>query len=297
MEDYYELFGLKRGYRVPELRENIFFLHTSLEARFRHPRNAMATIRTEEEYHKYRNLMFMQTNLLIMRMYLRLGSQYDKRHLYFHDLDVADDLEVSFSIARTYYYHARQYWEKARHYAEVASQYPFTIDLHTIESERHLIMTGERDFARIIDRHLGRVEAKLEVVGAFLDEEGRPRPVKETMLADALEMFEDFASYPLDLPRLRASLDERSLLEDLPPFPEPSMSMVDAVIEGPLPQGRAPRFARPGGTVEAGELNPIRPPEGPMRPIEAGDQEVGDDFDTAETENTAEQPLFSEDEL
>ena len=97
-EDYYELYGLSQGYRVAQLKENIYFLFLAQSAPFRHPRNSLCKIETEEQFHKYRNLMFMQAHLMIMRMYLRLGSLFDKRHLYFHDLDFADDLEISFLI-------------------------------------------------------------------------------------------------------------------------------------------------------------------------------------------------------
>ena len=59
LEDYYRAFGLPIGYNVPEIKENIYFLHTGLGARFRHPRNALTEIKTEAEYHKYRLLMHM----------------------------------------------------------------------------------------------------------------------------------------------------------------------------------------------------------------------------------------------
>ncbi|GIX41211.1 MAG: hypothetical protein KatS3mg129_0944 [Leptospiraceae bacterium] len=210
LEDYYLYFGLKMGYNISELKENIYFLYLALNSKFRHPRNSLCKIKTEEEYHKYRLLMFMEIHLLIMRMYLRLGSLYDKRHLYFHDLDVADDLEVSFLIARTYYNESLKYWFKAKNYAIQASQYPFTLDLGNIESHRFEIYQNELDYERIIKRHLNRIETKLEIIAQFLNQEGRPRPVKEKMLDDIKQMYdENFTPDPLDEPKLNPHWNEK----------------------------------------------------------------------------------------
>lgn len=216
-EDYYELYGLSQGYNVSQLKENIYFLYMAQSAPFRHPRNALCKIETEEQYHKYRNLMFMQAHLMIMRMYLRLGSLFDKRHLYFHDLDFADDLEVSFLVARTYYKEAEKYWYSARQYALEANKHPFEIDLPQIESTRFEIVRGDLDFKRIIDRHESRVEAKLAIVKEFLDKEGRPRPVKMRMLEDIQNMYDaDFTADPMEMPRLNEEWKEKPLFPDFP---------------------------------------------------------------------------------
>lgn len=215
LEDYYLLYGLKMGYNVPEIKESIYFLYMALSMRFRHPRDSLCKIRTEEEFHKYRLLMFMEIHLLLTRMYLRLGSLYDKNHLYFHDLDVADDLEVSFLIARTYYNEALRFWKEAVKYAEQASRYIFTLDLGTIESHRHEIVTKKLDFERIIKRHLNRVETKLEIIAQFLEKEGRPRPVKTKMLDEARQMYDsEFTPEPLKLPELNPHWKEEPFFED-----------------------------------------------------------------------------------
>jgi hypothetical protein len=199
----------------------------SLDAKFRHPRNSLTQIKTPEEFHKYRLLLQMHTYLLIMRMHLRLGSMYDKRHLYFHDLDVADDLEISFLIAKTYYSESRKYWEKARELAHKAHEYPFEMDLGTMETERFEIVTGVLDYDRIIDLHTARVEAKLEHITAFLDTEGRPRPVKTAIQKDLEKMYdESFTAEPLGAPEMKPLLNEKPMHPDndeffqMPPFPQ-----------------------------------------------------------------------------
>ncbi len=218
-EDFYFLYGLSLGYNVTEIKENLYYLYMALNSKFRHPRDAICKIHTEEEYHKYRLLMFMEVNLMIMRMYLRLGSLYDKRHLFFHDLDVADDLEVSFLIARTYYNESLKYWENAKRYAFEASRYFFTLDLGNIETHRYQIVNQDLDFERIIKRHLNRIETKLELVAEFLDSEKRPRPVKEKMLKDILEMYDkDFTFEPLDEPVLNPDWKEKPLFNESEEF-------------------------------------------------------------------------------
>ena len=118
-------------------------------------------------------------------------------------------------MARTYYKDARLYWDQAVTYAEEASEYRFTLDLPTIESKRHLIMIGKLDYDRIIDRHLYKVEEKLGLPTEFLDEEGRPRPVKEAMQRTIEELYdENFTPRPLGPPVLDPEWKEQPLFED-----------------------------------------------------------------------------------
>ena len=229
-EDFYSLYGLPPSYKPNDVKESIFYLYASLGSKFKHPHGSLCKIENEDQFHKYRLLMFMETNLLIMRMYLRLGSLYDKRMLYFHDLDVADDLEVSFLIARTYYTEAETYWNYAKQYAEEADQYRFELDIPTIETHRFEIVNNRLDFKRIIDRHLIRIEAKLDTTAAFLDQHGRPRSVKEKMLEDVSKIYDDqFPHEPITKPTLRPHYNEKPLFTDtdqifaplnepLPPF-------------------------------------------------------------------------------
>jgi hypothetical protein len=169
LEDFYELAGLKQHYGENELRRNIYFYKISLQKKFRHPQRALCKIESEEEYYKYRNLLFMHLNLRIMRSYLRLGSLYDKRHLYFYNLDFAEDLEKSFQIAEGFYREAIPYWEKAREYADRANEVPYELDLGTLETERFEIVTGKLDFGWIIENHLDRVEKKQKLIAQELE--------------------------------------------------------------------------------------------------------------------------------
>ncbi|WP_442915936.1 hypothetical protein [Leptospira sp. GIMC2001] len=164
LEDFYELVGLKQHFGENELRRDIYFLKIALQKKFRHPRNALCKIESEEEYYKYRNLLFMHLNLRIMRSYMRLASLYDKRHLYFYNLDFAEDLNSSFQIAEGFYKEAVPYWEKAREHADTANEIPFDLDIGTIETERFEIVTGKLNYGYIIEDHLERLSKKQKTV-------------------------------------------------------------------------------------------------------------------------------------
>ncbi len=184
LEDFYELYGLPHGYQVQNLKENIYLLNQGLARKFRHPSKSLCKIKTQEEFHKYRLLMFMQIHYLIMRSFMRIGSLYDKRLLYQHDLDFADDLELSFQIAKSYYKQAFVFEKQSRIYARQANQYRFILDLPSIESRLFEMKTGKLNFNRIIRRHISKLEKKQAIIEKFLAKEGRPRPVKKAMLKD-----------------------------------------------------------------------------------------------------------------
>ncbi len=160
LEDFYELYGMKQYYNENSLRRNIERLKIALGCKFRHPSQALTRIESEEEYRKYRNLMFMHINMLIMRDHLKIATRYDKRRIYFYNLDFAREIAESLSIAEGLYNGAIPYWNEAKKYAERASQEKITIDLGFIESERKSIMRGDTDFGKIIAGHLGKLEAK-----------------------------------------------------------------------------------------------------------------------------------------
>ena len=67
LEDYYELYGMKQYYNENYLRKNIERMKIALKLKFRHPSEALIKVKTENEYLKYRNLMFMHLNILIMK--------------------------------------------------------------------------------------------------------------------------------------------------------------------------------------------------------------------------------------
>lgn len=168
VEDFFLLYSLKQLSQQEEIRRNIFFLKIALEKKFRHPREALCLIHNPQEYHKYRLLVHMHLNLQIMRSYLRLASLFDKRHLYFYNLDFAPELKNSFAVAEGYYRESMPYWKKARDLALEASSYNFEIDLPGLESIRSDILAGDIDYTVFTGNHLLRLKQKQQEVDNWL---------------------------------------------------------------------------------------------------------------------------------
>ena len=81
---------------------------------------------------------------------MRIGSLFDKRFVYFHNLDFAHDLKKSFNVARGFYKEALPYWKVAKENAMKASKIPKDINLGTLESERYEIEQGKLNFEFLI---------------------------------------------------------------------------------------------------------------------------------------------------
>lgn len=160
LEDYYELYGMKLYYNENTLRKNIARLKTALTCKFRHPSMALVRITSEEEYQKYRNLMFMHLNILIMRNHLKIAARYDKRKIYFFNMDFAKEIAESLDIAKRYYQESLPYWKKAQRYARKAHEIKITTDLGFIESERYSIVHGELDYGKIINGYVKNIDGK-----------------------------------------------------------------------------------------------------------------------------------------
>jgi hypothetical protein len=160
LEDYYELYGMKQYYNENSLRINIKRLKTALSSNFRHPSEAFVKVDSDDEYLKYRRLMFMHINILIARNYMRIASRYDKQRIYFYNAAFSEEIMESLSTAENLYKEARPYWEKARKYALDASAIKITTDLGFIESERFSIINDDLNYGKIIDDHLNRIGKK-----------------------------------------------------------------------------------------------------------------------------------------
>ncbi len=168
VEDYYKLYGMKLYYNENSLRKNIFYLQRALRSKFRHPSNALVKVELKKEYKKYRKLMFMHINLLIMRNILKIATRYDKRKIYFHDITFSEDISKSLVIAKKYYKDAFPYWKRAKKYAKEASKIKITTELSQFESERYRIKTKDLDYKRIIDNHIKKLSVKQKKLNKFI---------------------------------------------------------------------------------------------------------------------------------
>lgn len=168
VEDYLELYRFPLLYGEKDMLKNIANLRFALTRRFRSPYKALCKITSKKEYLKYRLLLFMRLNILIARNFLRIGAHYDKRHIHFHDIAYAKELEMSFKIAKLMYKEAIPYWLKAREYAKRASAIRRDLDLDYVETERFDIIKGEINFGRMAKIYLARLAKKKKKVDEFL---------------------------------------------------------------------------------------------------------------------------------
>lgn len=174
LEDFYLLFGMKLYYNENSLRKNIDMLKTALNCKFRHPSQALVKVETENEYLKYRKLLFMHINIMIMRNYLKIGSRYDKKNIKFYDVTFAKDINDSLDIAKKMYQEAIPYWLEAKKHAEQSSSIKITTKLSNIETERYRIITGDLDFTKIINSHITGVNKKQEKLRNFIAAAPKP---------------------------------------------------------------------------------------------------------------------------
>ena len=169
VEDYYLLYGMQQYYDENSLRANISRMEAALNTKFRHPSEALVKVQTEEEYKKYKDLMLMHINMLIMRDIMKIAVRYDKQQIYFYNLDYAQVISDSLDEADKIYDQALPYWKEAKRYAESASKYKITTELSYMESERFSIVKGDTDFQKIIGNHRSRIQKKKQQLAKGLE--------------------------------------------------------------------------------------------------------------------------------
>lgn len=168
VEDYYLLYGMKLYYNENSLRKNIERLKTALFCRFRHPSQALVKVESAREYKKYRKLMFMHINILIMRNQMKIATRYDMQKIRFYNLDFSKEIRDSLDTAEKYYKEAIPYWKQALKYANQASKIRITTGLSTMESERYSIIHKDLDYGKIISDHLKRLSSKKKKLDSFI---------------------------------------------------------------------------------------------------------------------------------
>ena len=161
-EQFYRLFH-RHFYQYPEdWIENIFYLERALRADFANPLNALAVIKTKEEWARYRNLFRMHVCLKLVESYLGLGSKYDKMNAYFYNAPWRRENIRSLEIARESYVYAKVYWEEAlKWHAEIPRSWFVFEEIQAWEDEAYRIREGLLNYNPIIDRHIARVDRVL----------------------------------------------------------------------------------------------------------------------------------------
>ena len=166
-EEFY-LYVMNLYHTNPSLERNIRFMQWALDAPFDNPVRSLALIKTENDFERYKLLFKLHVNVLIIDSTLQLARRYDKEHVYFFNLWWAKSLKESFTFARYNYEVSLNYWDEVLKYAETLSGLPGRLNLEAWEDECELIRSGEFDYAKIITRHLAKLDERAAVVDEYL---------------------------------------------------------------------------------------------------------------------------------
>jgi len=160
-EDWYQLVH-RHLYEDPDnVLENIYYLERALRADFANPLNAIAPIKDEKEWARYRALFRMHVNLLLVQQTLILGSNFDKQQAYFYNYPWKWANLDSLNKAEAIYKKAFGYWKDAQTWSKQATNNPplWLDNIQYWTDEQYRMETGELDYQKIIQHQLDRLES------------------------------------------------------------------------------------------------------------------------------------------
>ncbi|MCL2294781.1 MAG: hypothetical protein FWC36_07945 [Spirochaetes bacterium] len=162
-EEFYRLYHRQLHHYKEDHLENIFWLEQALRADFANPLNALAVIRTPQEWERYRNLFRMHVSLKLVESYLGLGSRFDRMQANFFNAPFRDINIRSLERAREIYEFARIYWEEAlRWSAKVPRSWIVLEEVQHWEDQAHRIREGLLNYNTVINRHIARIDRLIE---------------------------------------------------------------------------------------------------------------------------------------
>ncbi len=161
-EQWYRLYH-QHLYQYPEdSMEDIHYLGMALRSDFANPLNALAEIKTEKEWEKYRYLFYMHVNLRLIDSYIQLGNKYNKRNAYFYNYPWKFSNLDSLETAEECFRYALNFWEDAVEWSAKAASpefaWMFIDDIQYWEDESYRIQKGELDYSRTLQRELDRLQ-------------------------------------------------------------------------------------------------------------------------------------------
>ncbi|HUW41298.1 MAG TPA: hypothetical protein VMV90_09820 [Rectinemataceae bacterium] len=158
-EQYYQLFHTHYIQSPDDSIENIYWLELAKKADFCNPLYALAVITNPQQWERYRYLLDMHIDLMLIQQHLILGSKFDKRKAYFYNAPWKQENLDSLKIAESAYRTALAYWGEAKSLAAKAMQTPYVLvdgaEYWIDEAAR--IQSGELDYADIIATQLDRL--------------------------------------------------------------------------------------------------------------------------------------------
>ncbi|MBN2651006.1 MAG: hypothetical protein JXR63_01385 [Spirochaetales bacterium] len=159
-EEFYNIYHRHLHMYNADVFESMLYLEHALAADFINPLYALAKIENESEWEQYKNLFKMHCNLEMVRMYRLMAFRHDKRKAYFYNKEFKKQNLDNLYIAKEYYKMGLYYWDQANIYAKKANETRhFFEELQNWADEKYMILTGELDFKRIIERDLRHVES------------------------------------------------------------------------------------------------------------------------------------------
>ena len=161
-EQYYRLFHIHHNQYPDDSMENIYWLEQALKADFANPLYALALIKNEVQWEKYRYLFNMHIYIKLIEQYMFLGNKWNKRNAYFYNAPWRDQNLESLEIAETCFRTALYYWDEATAWAEKANERRFRwIHLERVQfwqDEAFRIESGTLNYRRTIERELASLQ-------------------------------------------------------------------------------------------------------------------------------------------
>lgn len=162
-EQFYRLYH-NHLYQYPDdSAENIYYLGMALRSDFANPLNALAEIKNEKEWEKYRYLFYMHVNLRIIDSYIKMATKFDRQEAYFFNAPWKTANLDSLSKARECYVYAQNFWDDAVSWSDKAADprfaWMFIEDIQYWEDESYRIQEGELDYGAILTRQIERVDS------------------------------------------------------------------------------------------------------------------------------------------
>ncbi len=161
-EQFYRLYHTHLYQYPDDSAENIYYLGMALRSDFANPLNALAEIKNENEWEKYRYLFYMHVNLKIIDSYIKTAVKFDRQEAFFYNAPWKEANIDSLNKARECYVYAQNFWDDAQEWSEKASApkfaWMFIEDIQYWEDENYRIQDGDLDYGAILVRQIERVD-------------------------------------------------------------------------------------------------------------------------------------------
>ena len=170
-EEWYSLYRETYQQNSDEILQNMYYLEQSAKADFCNPQFALAKIENETQWEKYRYLFMMNVNLKLIEQHMRMARLFDKKKIYFYDVQYREEYLRNLEKAKVYYTACYAYWEEAKIWADKANMGKFNFmyltDVQKWEDDKSRIVNGKLNYQKILDREISRINKNIEELKAL----------------------------------------------------------------------------------------------------------------------------------